>query len=274
MVSRRGFLTGAATVLGAGLVSKVGAASIPEAQIITTPNMIVPPAPSNGRPFNPVVTLNGWSAPWRMKDGWKEFHLIAEPVIRELAPGMKATLWGYNGSSPGPTIEVVEGDKVRLFVTNKLPEATTIHWHGQRLPAGMDGVGGLVQPQIPVGKTFVYEFEAKRPGTFMYHPHADEMVQMAMGMKFNVFAQTASQGAVAAPMDGMATGSVVKVNNEQKKVTIKHGPLKNLDMPAMTMVFRVADPAMLESVKQGDNVEFHAEKVDGAITITHLQPAK
>jgi manganese oxidase len=103
-------------------------------------------------------------------------------VIRELAPGMKATLWGYNGSSPGPTIEVVEGDKVRIFVTNKLPEHTSIHWHGQRLPNGMDGVGGLNQPHIPVGKTFVYEFEARRPGTFMYHPHADEMTQMAMGM--------------------------------------------------------------------------------------------
>jgi FtsP/CotA-like multicopper oxidase with cupredoxin domain len=77
---------------------------------------------------------------------------------------------------------VVEGDRVRLFVTNKLPEHTAVHWHGQRLPSGMDGVGGLTQPQIPHGKTFVYEFEARRPGTFMYHPHADEMVQMAMGM--------------------------------------------------------------------------------------------
>jgi len=182
MVSRRGFLSGAAIVLGAGLVSRAGAASIPEAQIVTDAKMMPPPAPPNGRPYHPVVTLNGWSAPWRMKEGWKEFHLIAEPVIRELAPGMKATLWGYNGSSPGPTIEVVEGDKVRIFVSNKLPEATTIHWHGQRLPNGMDGVGGLNQPQIPVGKTLVYEFEAKRPGTFMYHPHADEMVQMAMGM--------------------------------------------------------------------------------------------
>ncbi|HEX5739230.1 MAG TPA: multicopper oxidase domain-containing protein, partial [Hydrogenophaga sp.] len=54
--------------------------------------------------------------------------------------------------------------------------------HGQRLPNGMDGVGGVNQPAIPPGKTFVYEFEARRPGTFMYHPHADEMVQMAMGM--------------------------------------------------------------------------------------------
>ena len=71
---------------------------------------------------------------------------------------MKAHLWGYNGQSPGPTIEAVEGDKVRIFVTNKLPENTAVHWHGQLLPNGMDGVGGLTQPHIPPGKTFVYEF--------------------------------------------------------------------------------------------------------------------
>ena len=141
-----------------------------------------PLAPPNVRPHNPVVTLNGWTLPWRMNNNVKEFHLIAEPVVREMAPGMKANLWGYNGQSPGPTIEVVEGDKVRLFVTNKLPEHTTIHWHGQRLPNGMDGVGGLTQPHIKPGQTYVYEFEARRPGTFMYHPHADEMTQMAMGM--------------------------------------------------------------------------------------------
>jgi FtsP/CotA-like multicopper oxidase with cupredoxin domain len=141
-----------------------------------------PLVPPNGRPYNPVVTLNGWTLPWRMNNGVKEFHLVAEPVVRDLAPGMKANLWGYNGQSPGPTIEVVEGDRVRVFVTNKLPEHTSIHWHGQRLPNGMDGVTGLTQPGIPAGKTFVYEFVAKRPGTFMYHPHADEMTQMAMGM--------------------------------------------------------------------------------------------
>ena len=104
------------------------------------------------------------------------------PVVREMAPGMNANLWGYNGQSPGPTIEAVEGDKVRIFVTNRLPEHTTIHWHGLRLPNGMDGVGGLTQPHIPPGKTFVYEFQLEAHGTFMYHPHADEMVQMAMGM--------------------------------------------------------------------------------------------
>jgi FtsP/CotA-like multicopper oxidase with cupredoxin domain len=117
-----------------------------------------------------------------MRNGIKEFHLVAEPVQREIAPGMKAHLWGYNGQSPGPTIEVVEGDRVRMFVTNRLPEHTSIHWHGQRLPSGMDGVAGLSQPAIKPGETYVYEFMAQRAGTFMYHPHADETTQMAMGM--------------------------------------------------------------------------------------------
>ena len=183
MVSRRDFFMGAGAVaVSAGLVSRVGAASLPEAVYMAGTNTQPPPTPPNGRPYHPVVTLNGWSLPWRMNNGVKEFHLVAEPVVRELAPGMKANLWGYNGQSPGPTIEVVEGDRVRIFVTNKLPERTSIHWHGQRLPNGMDGVTGITQAGIKPGKTYVYEFAAQRPGTFMYHPHADEMVQMAMGM--------------------------------------------------------------------------------------------
>ncbi len=181
-LNRRNFLAGGATLLGAAAVSRAGVAAVPEAPMMSVASTQAPLHPPNGRPYNPVVTLNGWTLPWRMNNGVKEFHLVAEPVVREMAPGMKAHLWGYNGQSPGPTIEVVEGDRVRIFVTNKLPEHTTIHWHGQRLPNGMDGVGGLTQPQIPVGKTFVYEFVARRPGTFMYHPHADEMTQMAMGM--------------------------------------------------------------------------------------------
>jgi FtsP/CotA-like multicopper oxidase with cupredoxin domain len=183
VINRRDFLRNSSlAMLGAALVSKVQAATLPEAQMHTAAAMAPPLFPPNGRPYNPVVTLNGWTLPWRMRNGWKEFHLVAEPVVREMAPGMKAHLWGYNGQSPGPTIECLEGDRVRIFVTNKLPEHTTIHWHGVRLPNGMDGVGGLTQPHIPAGKTFVYEFEMKHSGTFMYHPHADEMVQMAMGM--------------------------------------------------------------------------------------------
>ncbi len=183
MTTRRQFLrTSAAGLFGAALVSRAQSATLPEAPIQDRPEMQPPLVPQSGRPYNPVATLNGWTLPWRMKDGWKEFHLVAEPVRRQIAPGMTAHLWGYNGQSPGPTIECVDGDKVRFFVTNKLPEHTTIHWHGVLLPSGMDGVGGLTQPQIPVGKTFVYEFEMKKSGTFMYHPHADEMVQMAMGL--------------------------------------------------------------------------------------------
>ncbi len=184
-LNRRHFFAGATAVAAAG-VSRVALAALPEApqrDSADTAGPWTPPGVTGaGRPYHPVVTLNGWTIPWRMKDGAKEFHLVAEPVVREVAPGFLVNLWGYNGQSPGPTIEVVEGDRVRLFVTNRLPEHTTIHWHGQRLPNGMDGVGGLNQPQIPPGKTFVYEFVARRPGTFMYHPHADEMVQMAMGM--------------------------------------------------------------------------------------------
>ena len=180
--TRRRFLQATGTVLGATAVTRAGAATLPEAPIQKSPATQPPLSPLDGRPYNPVVTLNGWTLPWRTRDGWKEFHLVAEPVEREIAPGMIARLWGYNGQSPGPTIECVEGDKLRIFVTNKLPEHTTIHWHGVLLPNGMDGVGGLTQPQIQPGKTFVYEFEMKKSGTFMYHPHADEMVQMAMGM--------------------------------------------------------------------------------------------
>jgi len=185
MSNRRRFLSGGSAIaaaVGAASVSRVALASLPEPVLQTRVETQPPLQPPNGRPYRPVTTLNGWTLPWRMNNGVKEFHLVAEPVVREMAPGFKAHLWGYNGQSPGPTIEVVEGDRVRIFVTNTLPEVTSVHWHGQRLPNGMDGVSGLNQPAIPPGKTYVYEFEARRPGTFMYHPHADEMVQMAMGM--------------------------------------------------------------------------------------------
>ena len=154
MSNRRGFFkTAGASLLGAATVSRVSAASLPELVSQPSPLTEVPPPPPNGRPFQPMITLNGWSLPWRMKDGVKEFHLVAEPVVREIAPGMTARLWGYNGQSPGPTIQAVEGDRVRIYVTNRLPEPTTVHWHGILLPSGMDGVAGLTQPPIGPGKT-------------------------------------------------------------------------------------------------------------------------
>ncbi len=129
-----------------------------------------------------VRTLNGWSLPYKMNNGVKEFHLVAEEFEHEFAPGSNAICWGYNGSTPGPTIEAVEGDRVRIFVTNHLKESTSMHWHGFILPNGMDGISGLTQAPIRPGETFEYEFTLRQHGTQMYHPHADEMTQMAMGM--------------------------------------------------------------------------------------------
>ncbi len=141
-----------------------------------------PASAANGNGFTPTRPLNGWTLPFAMRDGVKEFHLVAEEVEHEFAPGSTAKCWGYNGTTPGPTIEAVEGDRVRIFVTNRLAEHTTIHWHGILLPSGMDGVGGLSQPHIQPGETFVYEFTLQQHGTHMYHPHADEMVQLGVGM--------------------------------------------------------------------------------------------
>ena len=158
--------SGVASTLAAASATGVGA---------TTAAATTPTVPG-------VRTLNGWTLPWRMRDGAKEFHLVAEEIEHEFAPGMTARCWGYNGSTPGPTIEATEGDRVRILVTNRLPEHTTIHWHGLLLPSGMDGVGGLNQPQIKPGETFVYEFTLRQHGTHMYHPHADELTQLATGL--------------------------------------------------------------------------------------------
>jgi FtsP/CotA-like multicopper oxidase with cupredoxin domain len=129
-----------------------------------------------------VSTPDGTTLPWHIVDGIKVGHLVAMPVAHRFSPGLEAECWGYNGRTPGPTIEAVEGDRVRIYVTNRLPEPTTVHWHGVLLPSGMDGVAGLTQPAIQPGETFVYEFTFTRPGTFMYHPHYDEMTQIALGM--------------------------------------------------------------------------------------------
>jgi FtsP/CotA-like multicopper oxidase with cupredoxin domain len=139
-----------------------------------------PPASEMGQ--RTVVTPNGTTLPWKLVDGVKVFHLVAQEVRHEFAPGLIGRCWGYNGQVHGPTIEAVEGDRVRIYVTNRLPAPTTIHWHGIHLPSGMDGVSGMTQRSIEPGETFRYEFTLTQHGTFMYHPHHDEMVQMAMGL--------------------------------------------------------------------------------------------
>jgi FtsP/CotA-like multicopper oxidase with cupredoxin domain len=139
-------------------------------------------ARAEGRGYTPVVVPNGARLPFRIVGGAKVFHLVAEEVDHEIAPGLRVKCWGYNGRVHGPLIEAVEGDRVRIYVTNRLAAATTVHWHGMLVPNGMDGVGGLTQKAIQQGETFKYEFTLRSPGTYMYHSHHDEMTQIALGM--------------------------------------------------------------------------------------------
>jgi FtsP/CotA-like multicopper oxidase with cupredoxin domain len=141
-----------------------------------------PPPGEPGKDYNPVITPSGTTLSYKLVDGVKVMHLIVEEVEHEFAPGLNARCWGYNGSVHGPTIEAVEGDRVRIYVTNRLDAATTVHWHAMIIPSGMDGVGGLSQRSIHPGETFRYEFTLRQHGTFMYHSHHDEMTQMSMGL--------------------------------------------------------------------------------------------
>ena len=184
-ITRRSLL-GSSLVAGASLVGRQAAAQ----HVHPAPAAPPPPSPDAPRPTSPaaghtghrLVVPNGSLLPWTLRGGVKIYHLRAEPIHHQITAGLDIEAWGYNGVSPGPVIEAIAGDRVRVYVTNKLPEPTSIHWHGILVPYGMDGVAGLTQEAIAPGKTFRYEFTFDRPGTFMYHPHADEMTQIAVGM--------------------------------------------------------------------------------------------
>ncbi len=188
MITRRNFVSGMAVAAGGAALSHPARASAAGAEAAhgnpgASEEQKAEAAPGQpGLDYIPVVTPNGVAAEWKLIDGAKVFHLIAEEFDHEFAPGLHAKCWGYNGRTPGPTIEAVEGDKLRIYVTNRLPEPTTIHWHGILLANGMDGVAGLTQKEIAPGETHKYEFTLRQSGTHMYHPHFDEMTQMALGM--------------------------------------------------------------------------------------------
>jgi FtsP/CotA-like multicopper oxidase with cupredoxin domain len=177
-MERRSFLRYSALSAGAAWLARAAGAQAQAPSATATAN----PKPGAPGARTPLVTPHVGSLAYRTVGGVKVFHLVAAPVDHEFAPGMRAECWGYNGTTPGPTIEAVEGDHVRIYVTNQLPEPTTVHWHGVVVPNGMDGVAGLTQRAIPVGETFMYEFTLRAPGTFMYHPHFDEMTQIGLGM--------------------------------------------------------------------------------------------
>jgi FtsP/CotA-like multicopper oxidase with cupredoxin domain len=182
-MSRREMLTLTGVTIAGGSFALGGKGVLHSQELPTeTPRLISNEVSSHIGSPRPVIVPNGTTLTWKMVDGVKVFHLIAEEVEHDFAPGLKVKCWGYNQSVHGPIIEAIEGDRVRIFVTNHLPAPTTVHWHGLLLPNGMDGVGGLTQRAIKPGETFKYEFTLRQSGTLMYHSHHDEMIQIALGL--------------------------------------------------------------------------------------------
>jgi FtsP/CotA-like multicopper oxidase with cupredoxin domain len=123
-------------------------------------------------------------APKVLADGTKEYDLIASAFPWEVYPGVRVTAWGYNGQVPGPLLRWKVGDKVKIVVTNHLPQETTVHWHGLAVPTGMDGVPDITQKPIPPGGQFTYAFKVtpQMAGTHLYHTHVNDDFQMDKGL--------------------------------------------------------------------------------------------
>lgn len=131
-----------------------------------------------------VITPGINNLEYEYKNGVKHFTLIAEEVKLELIEGLFVKAWGYNGSVPGPTIIVNPGDDICIRVINKLPERTSVHWHGLEVPNDMDGVPPIEpSPYIELNSYFDYRFKITNPpGTYMYHSHVNVMVQNNAGL--------------------------------------------------------------------------------------------
>ena len=182
--SRRNFLKKSG-LLGAGLLASTKIASAQHQGHVPTqqqpqaqPKTNVGQVSSGGNVL--VETPDVAKLPWTMEGDVKVFRLTAEVVKTQINPMKEIYAWGYNGSVPGPTIEVNEGERVRILFQNKLPEATTVHWHGLEVPPKMDGVPFISQPMVEPGGTFTYEFTLYQNGTFFYHSHM--AMQEMMGM--------------------------------------------------------------------------------------------
>jgi manganese oxidase len=128
----------------------------------------------------PVTTPDVADLPFTMDNGIKVFHLVAEPVKRAILPNKTLDLWGFNGSAPGPTIQVNQGDHVRVIFDNHLPEPSSIHWHGFEDQVRYDGQPGISQQPVRAGGRFIYEFNIHQSGTFFYHSHM--AMQQMIGM--------------------------------------------------------------------------------------------
>ncbi|MBU6372298.1 MAG: multicopper oxidase domain-containing protein [Alphaproteobacteria bacterium] len=179
-VNRRLLMAGAGLAAGAAAVAATPEARAAQATTVDPSRRYPPGRP--GADYRPVTVPNGVQIPFATRGDVKIAHIVIGEATQRFAPGLDAQIWGFNGVGAGAYLEAVEGDRVRLYVTNRLKAPTSVHWHGLILPSGMDGVGGLTQRNIEPGETFVYEFPLVQHGTFMFHAHHDEMAQMGLGM--------------------------------------------------------------------------------------------
>src|SRR5437667_4289241 len=170
--SRRSFFRNAA-VLGAGLMTWAeGLRAQKSAKADANERTSRAPAKERAGPPLRMESPDIGDLAFTMDGDTKVFHLIAEPVKRKIVPWKTLDIWGYNGSSPGPTIQVQQGDRVRIEVENRLPESTTLHWHGREAPIEQDGLPYISQKPIAPGETYAYEFTVHQEGTFFYHAHS------------------------------------------------------------------------------------------------------
>src|SRR5271165_7434486 len=128
----------------------------------------------------PVITPDVPDLPFQRDGAVKVFRLKAAPLKRKIVPFKSIDAWVYNGTCPGPTIQITQGDRVRIMVENALPESTTMHWHGLEVPIDQDGVPWISQKPIAPGEKYVYEFTLHQEGTYFYHSHG--AMQEMMGM--------------------------------------------------------------------------------------------
>jgi len=165
---------GGAAAAGAGHGSRpeMSAEEMDRAMREVTASFPAKTAGLGGQPLDPTV----------LADGTKRFDLTAKIVDWEVEPGKTVKAWTYNGTVPGPTIKVADGDRIQVVLKNELPESTAIHFHGLRTPNSMDGVPDITQPPIKPGETFTYAFVARGPAVGMYHSHHNAAEQVPNGL--------------------------------------------------------------------------------------------
>ena len=168
--SRRTFFRNAG-ILGAGLMSWTKSLRAQKPPGVS-PSGVRPARPRVTGPPVPMQSPDIRDLPFTLDGGVKVFHIVAEPLRRRIVPWKSLDVWGYNGSCPGPTIQVTQDDRVRIHVENRLPESTSMHWHGLEVPIEQDGVPWVSQKPIAPGETFTYEFTVHQEGTFFYHAHS------------------------------------------------------------------------------------------------------